>query len=790
MTISRRKILSSTQARIIRWSVWKCLDSHHELCGKKSWRQDLEAEVLPAPKSPSEQFEDFSPMALFSGTKAKSDGDVRGSRGHKRRAGRGQVNGRARGNYGAKAGVRNTFHSTRVEEESDSASVDQEQGSDLRDEEFVSETPEPSSDSDSDVQTGAIQPYSALLQSLNATNERYEPARKKRKTDRLGDLQNAKDGSMEDDVDRAEEPEDAEDSGTDDITADDPEDEYDPFPRHLEDFEPNALEQKILAVKQNAWSSEKQNTKTQWSSTLKSPAVPGPKPELGSGSATVSTVEDLVLKQKLRGPAKARLASMDGLTGSLAYAIFHYRDVLFSHRTLENSTSIRKLACLHALNHVFKTRDRVIKNNARLAKEDSLEDTDLRDQGFTRPKVLVILPTRHSCVQYVETVNSLCDPDQQENRKRFQDSYAVGQSVSYDKPEDFRELFNGNDDDMFRLGLKFTRKTVKLFSQFYNSDIIFASPLGLRMALGADDAKKQDNDFLSSIEIVIMDQTEAMLMQNWEHVEYIFEHLNLQPKEAHGCDFSRVRNWYLDGNAKYLRQTILLSAFNFPSFNKLYTQQMLNVAGKMKYSKEEAGAMIEFGVPLKQTFSRFDYNTPIDEPDSRFKFFTSSVIPPLTKTAKHGVSGGQGVLIYLPSYADFVRVRNYLAASSATKNVSFGSISEYTSVPDIARARSHFLSGKHSVLLYTERAHHFRRYHLKGVRRVIMYGLPENPIFYKEIVGGFLGASISAAKLEVREASVRALFSKLDILKLERIVGTGRYIPMLKEKSGDTFDFV
>ncbi len=728
-------------------------------------------------------------MALFSSTRGKSRGGDRRSRG----GNRGGARGRGRGDYGAKAENKNTFYPTRVEEEPNIDPGDDEEDSNFRDGDIACEASESSSDSDEDVEINAVQPYNALLQSLHANSERDEPARKKRKLGKHEAPNNKETVTIEVDLDHVEEPEDAEDLGTDDIEVDElneHEANHDPFLKHVADLDTEPLHQKILAVKQNAWSSEKPRRNVKWSHTLNVPAVPGSQLEPGSGSGIVSGVEGLALKQKLKGPAKNKLASFNGLTGSLAHSIFCYRDMLFSHRTLENSASLQNLVCLHALNHIFKTRDKIIKNNARLAKKDAEEDVELRDQGFTRPKVLIILPTRHSCVRYVETIISLCEPEQQENRKRFQDMYAAGQSVSDDKPEDFRELFDGNDDDMFRLGLKFTRKTMKFFAQFYNSDIIFASPLGLRMALGADDPKKQDHDFLSSIEILIMDQTEAMLMQNWEHIEYILEHLNLQPKEAHGCDFSRVRNWYLDGNAKYLRQTILLSAFNFPSLNKLYMHHMLNVAGKIKYLKEEEGAMIDLGVSLKQTFSRFDYGTPIDEPDNRFKYFTTSIIPSLTKTVRHGALGGQGVLIYLPSYADFVRVRNYLAISSTTQNISFGSISEYTSVQDVARARSHFFSGRHSVLLYTERAHHFRRYHLRGVARVIMYGLPENSIFYEEIVGGFLGTSISAAKLDAREASMRALFSKLDALKLERIVGTGRYISMLKEKGGDTFDFV
>ncbi|EWY90953.1 hypothetical protein FOYG_08271 [Fusarium oxysporum NRRL 32931] len=703
--------------------------------------------------------------------------------------------GRGRGGRGGKAtsrfGPNRRFDGTRLADNDESESSGSESGS--APEDTVMEDID--SEDDDDEHTTSSKPYMALLQSFN--NESSAPNAKRRKLDHKKSTQSQTeedssgeeshaedhDEDTEKDIDRSEDEaeEQVEEKLDDEDDSEDEENPTDPFDVHFAHPNDNTVSQRVKSVQKNDWATKRALLHNMRATILYPGSDTGseiPKPIAG--------LEGLQLKQKLRETSSRKIGDFDALQRNLGPLIFNYNDVLFCDRTVQNSDSLRELACLHALNHVFKTRDRVIKNNYKLAKEGQDTDLELRDQGFTRPKVLFLLPTRNSALRMVNMIRDICEPDQQENRKRFDDGYVDKEAkFGADRPADFKDLFEGSDDDMFRLGMKFTRKTIKYFAQFYNSDILFASPLGLRMAIGSEEDKKLDFDFLSSVEMVIVDQADALLMQNWEHVEFIFEHMNLQPKDAHGCDFSRVRSWYLEDWAKYFRQTIIMSAFNTPELSELLRLHCHNWAGKVRLQPEYPGMLSQLGIKAKQTFSRFQSSSVDKDPDARFEYFTSAIVPSLAKRAKDAT----GTLIFIPSYLDFVRVRNYFATSSAVENVTFGAISEYADVPEASRARSHFLNGRHRVLLYTERAHHFRRYQFRGVQRVIFYGLPDNPIFYTEIAGGYLSKSEQDLRLEPGQGTVKVVFSKYDVMKLERIVGSKRVGKMIQDR-GDTFEFI
>jgi len=212
---------------------------------------------------------------------------------------------------------------------------------------------------------------------------------------------------------------------------------------------------------------------------------------------------------------------------------------------------------------------------------------------------------------------------------------------------------------------------------------------------------------------------------------------------------------------------------------------MLNAAGKVKTQAEYAGSMIDLGVQVQQamapsapnptvqflllttilqTFTRIDPPTSAADTDARFDFFIKAVLPSLPQNTS------TSVLTFLPSYFDFVRRRNHLHNTP----ISVGAISEETPVSSVARALSHFFTGRHSVLLYSRRAHHFRRYDIRGVTRVVFYALLDNRgwVYWAE---HWRGEGYGAA-----EGPCYIL--QVECYKLERVVGRKRVRVMCTDK--------
>lgn len=434
---------------------------------------------------------------------------------------------------------------------------------------------------------------------------------------------------------------------------------------------------------------------------------------------------------------------------------------------LDQHRCIREAIALHALDHVTKKRRRILKNNERVshAKNAPEPPEDIQDQGFTRPSVLVLLPFRSFAVHWVNALTSHTPRPsfQIENHARFLSEYglpadAVDKLAAAEKgtyPDDHVEMFKGNVDDNFRIGVKLTRKSVKLFAEFYGCDIIFASPLGLRVSI----EKEKSADFLSSIEILVMDQMNAMVMQNWDHIEYVLSHMNRFPSETHDADFSRIKPWYLDGHSAYLRQSILLSPFETPEIRALYRRKLTNTAGKIRV--EKVWPALHVPGSLEPLFASFDCLSPQDEAGKRFDYFTTQLLPKLLKSAVQS----SNAIVYIPSSFDFIRVHNYFRKQTG---LDFATLSEYSSNQDISRARQAFFNGKKSFLLISERFHFYRRYKIRGIRNIVFYALPEHPQFFSE----FLSYPFLDDGVEPTDVSCHVMYCKYDWFRLERIIGT------------------
>ncbi|XP_065792352.1 U3 small nucleolar RNA-associated protein 25 homolog isoform X1 [Muntiacus reevesi] len=483
--------------------------------------------------------------------------------------------------------------------------------------------------------------------------------------------------------------------------------------------------------------------------------------------------------QFLSGPQKSS-SPFTPLQKELFLIMNSYRDLFYPERTaLKNGEEIRHVYCLHIINHVLKANAQVLGNNSRRRSQKLGvgDDDDFRDQGLTRPKVLVVVPFREAALRVVQLFISLLEGDSKKkiivsNKKRFNGEYGSDpeeRPPNLKRPEDYEAVFVGNIDDHFRIGVAILQRSIRLYAPFYSSDILIASPLGLRTIIGGEGEKKRDFDFLSSIELLIIDQADIYLMQNWEHVLHLMNHMNLLPLDSHGVDFSRVRMWSLNNWSKYYRQTLLFGALQDAQINSVFSKYCVNVQGQVAVRNVPmTGSISQVLVQLPHVFQRMEAESLASVIDARFNFFVNKILPQYRDAVM------SHTLIYVPSYFDFVRLRNYFKK----EELNFTHICEYTQKSGVSRARHFFLQGEKQFLLLTERFHFYKRYTIKGIRNLIFYELPTYPHFYSDVCNMLRATS----RGEEAAWTCTVLYSRYDAQHLAAVVGVERAAQMLQSK--------
>ena len=418
------------------------------------------------------------------------------------------------------------------------------------------------------------------------------------------------------------------------------------------------------------------------------------------------------------------------------------------------------------------------------------------------------------------------------------------------KPADWTDVFGGNCDDDFRLGIALDPRGggvgARLYSEFHHSDIIIASPLGLKLTIGdaapggADGGSADgggaldggggggggafDADCLSSLELLLLDEADVMLQQNWEHARDVLAAANARPKgDAGGADITRVRAALLRGHGRLYRQTVVLARSMDARLAHVFGAEARNHAGVVRALEQFGGgeaaeraeaeggcALARVAAPrVKQAFYRVDDDDDDGEEaagfarrhrarrgagatlvgdaleDARWRAFCESVLPSLLGAE------APPTLVYAPSYFDFVRIRGELLRRDAP----FVAVSEFSRASEVSRARARFFHAdqRARVLLYSGRCDYFKRYAIRGATHAVFYAPPERARAYCEVVdrlgeraGGGAGSDDDDAR--GREAAVAAscqlLFTKRDAFALERIVGSARARRMLGASKG------
>lgn len=138
-------------------------------------------------------------------------------------------------------------------------------------------------------------------------------------------------------------------------------------------------------------------------------------------------------------------------------------------------------------------------------------------------------------------------------------------------------------------------------------------------------------------------------------------------------------------SAAYLRQTVLLSAYETPEIRSTYNQSLKNLEGRVRTFRRWSPVQVPEGLDQVHTslaviksnqlayvevqnFIQFDCSSAKDELERRFSHFTNQLLPSVLKSAVQSANS----VIFVPSSLDFIRIQNYFRK----QQLSFAMLSE------------------------------------------------------------------------------------------------------------------
>lgn len=209
----------------------------------------------------------------------------------------------------------------------------------------------------------------------------------------------------------------------------------------------------------------------------------------------------------------------------------------------------------------------------------------IQDQGFTSPRVLILVPNKKHAKLIVEEIVSITRNGNWKgvsNKRKFKEEFSEAESMN----------------DCFRIGLNFDffNNKIRLYQSFDESDIIIASPLGLKLTTTNDESVKNKKvfDFLSSIEILLIDFAEIFMYQNIEHLEEILSFMNKIPKNNQNIvSINRIKDSVKNNNLQFLRQNIIISHYKSLEIEMLVKRFCKNVQGGLYVLNENYENLIE-----------------------------------------------------------------------------------------------------------------------------------------------------------------------------------------------------